>query len=65
MRQVWVSGRAMNSMITHAYQKKKYVFDETIVEKPGWRSRNNSMITYEKSDGDNTPLSELKVKAAV
>ena len=65
MGQVWVSGKAMNSMITHAYQKKKYVFDETIVEKPGWRSRNNSMLTYEKSDDDDTPLTELKVKAAV
>ena len=41
---VWVSGAAMNTMITHNLVKKKYVFDETIHHKDGWTSRFNPKL---------------------
>ena len=59
MEKVCVSGRAMNSMITHNKRKKKYVFDETIILKDGWMSRGNETATYEATDEDDIPLSKL------
>ena len=41
---IWVSGAAMNTMITHNLVKKKYVFDETIHHKDGWTSRFNPKL---------------------
>ena len=63
---VWVSGAAMNTMITHNLVKKKYVFDETIHHKGGWTSRfnpklNSQVKKYESSDEDDMPLDQLKV----
>ena len=61
---VWVSGTAMNTMITHTYKKKKYIFDETIYHKDGWTCRfypvmGGQITKYEGSDEDDTPLSEI------
>ena len=61
MGRVWVSGSAMNSMITHNLKKKKFVYDETIIHKSGWTSRYNKMSNYEGSDDDDTPISQLKI----
>ena len=63
---IWVSGAAMNTMITHNLVKKKYVFDETIHHKDGWTSRfnpklNSQVKKYESSDEDDMPLDQLKV----
>ena len=63
---VWVSGNAMNDMITHTLKKNKYVFDETTHHKDGWVSRFNPVMCgqiskYEDSDEDNMPLSQLRV----
>ena len=30
-KEVWITGGLMNSLITHKIQKKKYVYDETMV----------------------------------
>ena len=32
----WISGKAMNDIITHQNKKKKFVFDETVIFKLGW-----------------------------
>ena len=39
----WISGTAMNTLVTHKNKKKKYVYDETIHLKEGWVSRIASM----------------------
>ena len=36
---VWVNGDLMLNLVTHKTNKKKFVFDETIKLKPGWRER--------------------------
>ncbi len=36
---VWISGSAMNGIVSHKLKKKKYVYDETIVSKEGWVHR--------------------------
>jgi len=30
-KDIWITGGVMNTLITHKIQKKKYVYDETMV----------------------------------
>ena len=32
----WISGKAMNDIITHQNKKKKFIFDDTVIFKQGW-----------------------------
>ena len=37
---IWVSGDVMNTLIATRRKKIKFVFDETVFPKEGWRQRN-------------------------
>ena len=37
---MWITGDAMSSLVSFSRKKTKFVFDETIVMKDGWRERN-------------------------
>ena len=38
-KHMWITGDAMCSLISFSRKKTKFVFDETINMKPGWRER--------------------------
>ena len=38
-KHMWITGDAMSSLISFNRKKTKFVFDETINMKPGWRER--------------------------
>ena len=40
-KNIWVTGKVMNMLITHKNKTKKYVFDKTINDHPGTSVQNN------------------------
>ena len=38
-RQIWIRGEMMSSLISSGRKKIKFVFDETVNVRPGWRER--------------------------
>ena len=41
-KNIWVTGKVMNMLITHKNKTKKYVFDETINDQPRTSMQNNN-----------------------
>ncbi len=41
-KNIWVTGKVMNMLITHKNKTKKYMFDETINDQPRTSMQNNN-----------------------
>ena len=56
-----INGKVMNELIIHTKKKKKFIFDETILRKPG--SWNKYIMNIESSDSeDDVPISSLNCR---
>ena len=47
---VWISGGVMNTIISPTMKKMKFIYDETIIMKDGWRSRGVPLKTPYNED---------------